>query len=87
MRDGRMSGMNSMEQQVVIVVSDDFVSRLNDLTVSSHVRAVRTSATEEVAQRIWDERPPQETDPLTSGLRCSKATETLRMIFCRSLMK
>jgi hypothetical protein len=59
--------MNS-RRQVVIVVTDDFVSRLDDLTVSSHVWALRTPATEEVAQRIWDDRPPQDSSPLTSGI-------------------
>lgn len=58
--------------QVVIVVSGEFASRLDDLASSSHVWALRTSATEEVAHRIWANHPPQETDPLTAGLTLFK---------------
>lgn len=58
--------------QVVIVLSSEFAPRLDELALSSHVWAVQTAATEAAAQRIWEERPPQESDPLTSGLTLFK---------------
>jgi hypothetical protein len=54
--------------QVTIIVTDEFASRLDSLAPCGHVWALRTSATEEAARRIWGEHPPQETDPLTDGL-------------------
>src|SRR5271170_5581049 len=46
--------------------------KLDEFALSSPVWAVRTAATEEAARRIWEERPPQETDQLTSGLTLFK---------------
>jgi hypothetical protein len=62
----------NIEREVVIVLSNEFAAKLNDLAMSSHVWVVRTAATEEVAHRIWEERPPQETDPLIAGLTLFK---------------
>jgi hypothetical protein len=60
------------EPQVIVVVSSEFVPKLNELALSSPVWAVRTAATEEAARRIWEEHPPQETDQLASGLTLFK---------------
>jgi hypothetical protein len=60
--------MMTMEREVVIVLSSEFGSKLNELAMSNHVWAVQTAETEEVAQRIREERPPQEADLLTSGI-------------------
>jgi hypothetical protein len=62
----------NIEREVVIVLSNEFAAKLNDLAMSSHVWVVRTAATEEVAHRIWEEWPPQETDPLIAGLTLFK---------------
>jgi hypothetical protein len=62
----------NIEREVVIVLSNEFAAKLSDLAMSSHVWAVRTAATEEAARRIWEEHPPQGTDPLTSGLTLFK---------------
>jgi hypothetical protein len=64
--------MSTTERQVVIVVSSEFAPKLDELALSSPVWAVRTAATEEAARRIWEEHPPQGTDPLTSGLTLFK---------------
>jgi hypothetical protein len=63
-----MSDPMSTEREVVIVASGEFVAKLDDLALSSDVWAVRTAATEEVTRRIWEERTPQETGPLTGGV-------------------
>jgi hypothetical protein len=65
----------SAEPQVVIIVSSEFAPKLDELVLSSHVWAVRTPATEEAARRIWDDHPPQRTDPLASRLTLFKAGE------------
>jgi len=64
--------MSVIERQVVVVVSGEFAPKLDELALSSPVWAVRTAATEEAAQRIWEKYPPQETDQLTSGLTLFK---------------
>jgi hypothetical protein len=58
--------------QVTIIVTDEFVSRLDALASCGHVWVLRTPATEEAAQRIWEEHPPQMTDTLTSGMTLFK---------------
>ena len=63
----RPSEMTSGDQ-VTIIVTDEFASRLDDLASGGHAWVLRTSTTEEAARRIWEEHPPQETDPLTAGL-------------------
>jgi len=60
--------MTSTKRAVIIVLSNEFASKLNELAMSNHVWAVQTAETEEVAQRIREERPPQEADLLTSGI-------------------
>jgi len=62
-------------RQVTVMVSDEFVSMLDELVLSGHVWAVQTAATEEAARRIWEEHPPQETDPLASGVTLFKGGE------------
>jgi hypothetical protein len=64
--------MNTTEPQVIVVLSSEFAPKLGELALSSPVWAVRTAATEEAARRIWEEHPPQGTDPLTSGLTLFK---------------
>lgn len=65
----------SSGRQVTIIVTDEFAPRLDDLASSGHVWVVRTAATEEAARRIWEEHPPQETDPLASGVTLFKGGE------------
>ena len=62
----------SSGRQVTIIVTDEFVSRLDALASCGYVWALRTAATEEAARRIWEEHPPQETDPLMAGLTLFK---------------
>jgi hypothetical protein len=69
--DGAMALMSS-GRQVTITVTDEFAPRLDVLASSGHVWAVRTAATEEAAQQVWEEYPQQETDPLTTGLTLFK---------------
>jgi len=57
-----------MGREVVIIASSESGARLADLSLSSHVWAVRTAATEEVARQIWEKNPPLEADLLTSGV-------------------
>jgi hypothetical protein len=59
-------------QEIIIVVYGGFVSKLDDFAMSNHVWVVRTAATEEVARRIREKHPPQETDQLTSGVTLFK---------------
>jgi hypothetical protein len=59
-------------QEVIIVLSSEFVPKLVEFALSNHVWAVRTAATEGAAGRIWEEHLSQETDPLTSGLTLFK---------------
>lgn len=64
--------MSTTDRQVVVVVSDEFAPKLDELALSSPVWVVQTAATEEAARRIWEKHPPQETDQLTSGLTLFK---------------
>jgi hypothetical protein len=54
--------------ELIIVLAGESAPELDELALSSPVWVVRTAATEEAARRIWEEHPPQETDPLTAGL-------------------
>lgn len=64
--------MSITDRQVVVVVSDEFAPKLDELALSSPVWVVRTAATEEAARRIWEKHPPQEIDQFTSGLTLFK---------------
>jgi hypothetical protein len=59
--------------RVTIVVSGEFVSKLDGLASCEHVWVLRTPATERVAQQIWEKYPALETDLLKAGVTLFKA--------------
>jgi hypothetical protein len=63
-----MSSETNKEQEVVIVLSSQFVSLLEDLASSGHVWAVRTPDTERVAHRVWDDRASDGIERRSEGL-------------------
>ena len=53
-----MDNENGNQREVIIVLSDELAPRMPELALGHQVWALRTAATEKVAQRFWKEHPP-----------------------------
>ena len=68
----------NMSSKVVIVLSNEFASRLEELARSSHVWAVQTPETEGVARQIWEKYPPAGAGLSSSGMTLFTGTGDAR---------
>ncbi len=75
----------SSQPRVAIMLSDEFVSRLEKLALTRHVWVLRTPRTEAVTQTIWDARFHGERDSFETGVtlfegRGSAAADLLAVV-------
>jgi hypothetical protein len=55
---GAKENENGKQREVIIVLSDELAPRMPELALRHQVWALRTAATEKLAQRFWREHPP-----------------------------
>lgn len=60
--------MNSKVQEVVIVLSDDFVEGLSELALEHPVWTLRTAQTEKAAREFWETHPPLDQEGARGGI-------------------
>lgn len=68
-----MTEPTSAGQEVVLVLSDEFASRLGDLAHRQHVWARKTPATEQIAESLWSQ-PRSASDVTAAGITLFSGT-------------
>jgi hypothetical protein len=63
-----MDNENGKQREVIIVLSDELAPRMPELALRHQVWALRTAATEKVAQRFWKEHPPLGAEAGSGGI-------------------
>ncbi len=63
-----MNSVNNEEQEVVIVLSDEFVEILSGFALEHPVWALRTAQTEKVAREFWETHPPLDQEGGLGGI-------------------
>lgn len=67
----RLAPMNNgtnTQQEIIILLSDEFASNMRDLALEYQIWALRTARTEKVAQQFWKEHPPLGVEPGSGGI-------------------